>query len=132
MESLLSLVTLLIALSVASERLVEIIKNAVPWLNKKKAVPTIEGWRTAILQALAVCAGILTSFLAGPAVGDIVSGPWETIPGLLALGLLASGGSGLWNTVLTYLLKVKDIKAIQAKRFEADNNGETLQPTPTN
>jgi len=30
--------------------------------------------------------------------------------GLFVLGLLASGGSGFWNSILSYLLKVKDIK----------------------
>jgi hypothetical protein len=111
-------VTLLIALSIASERLVEIIKNAIPWLNQKNSDSGKEGWRKALLQALAVAAGILTAFLAGPAVGNIVAGPWDTVPGLLALGLLASGGSGLWNSILTYLLKVKDIKGAEAKKLE--------------
>lgn len=115
MENLISLVTLLIALSVASERLVDIIKNAIPWLNEKKNDPTKEGWRKAMLQTMAVFAGIVTAFLAKPAISDIISGPWDTVPGLLALGLLASGGSGLWNSVLTYLLKVKDIKSAHAK-----------------
>ncbi len=119
MEQLLSIVTLLIALSVASERLVEIIKNAIPWLNLKRSDSTREGWRKAALQALAVAAGIATAFLAGPAIGDIVSGPWHTVSGLLALGLLASGGSGLWNSVLTYLLKVKDIKGLTAMQMES-------------
>jgi hypothetical protein len=42
------------------------------------------------------------------------------VPSLIALGFLASGGSGLWNSILTYLLQVKDIKeglaAITAKK----------------
>jgi hypothetical protein len=123
MESILSFVTLLIALSVASERLVEIIKNAIPWLNQKKEDPKEEGWRKSVLQALAVVAGIVTAILAGPAVGGIISGPWDTVSGIIALGLLASGGSGLWNSVLTYLLKVKDIKGAQAKQVESTSGG---------
>ena len=123
MENLLSLVTLLIALSVASERLVEIIKNAVPWLNQKKEDTREEGWRKSILQALAVIAGIVTAILAEPAIGGIVTGPWNTFTGIIALGLLASGGSGLWNSVLTYLLKVKDIKSAQAKKVVSASGG---------
>jgi len=38
--------------------------------------------------------------------------------GILALGLLASGGSGFWNSVATYVLKVKDIRAADAERAE--------------
>jgi len=35
--------------------------------------------------------------------------------GKLALGLLASGGSGFWNSILTYVTKAKDIKAAEAE-----------------
>lgn len=118
MDSLINFVTLLITLSIASERLVEIIKNAVPWLNNRNSDPKKEGWRRSILQAMAVIAGILTAYLVGPFLGDLVSGAWKSVPGLIALGLLVSGGSGLWNTVLSYLLNLKNIKAVQLKQLE--------------
>ncbi len=118
-----TIIGLLVILSVASERLVEIIKSSIPWLNTKKiAAPNAaaddkekmakhEGWRHAALQLLAVGAGITTAFLARPAI------PSEMIPdtflAYLALGLLASGGSGFWNAVLTYILEVKDLKALE-------------------
>lgn len=107
-----TIVGLLIALSVATERLVEIIKGIVPFLNEQHDNPTRESWRKAVLQAIAIVAGIITALLARPAISDIVSGPWNTFPGLIALGLLASGGSGFWNSVLTYVLMVKDIKKL--------------------
>lgn len=118
MESLTNFVTLLLALSIASERLVEIIKNAIPWLNHKNSDPKREGWRKSILQGMALVAGILTAWLAGPALGDQVAGVWKTTPGLLALGLLTSGGSGMWNSLLSYLLNLKNFKAAQAKQLE--------------
>jgi len=31
------------------------------------------------------------------------------------LGLLASGGSGFWNSILTYVAKAKDLKAAEAE-----------------
>jgi len=31
------------------------------------------------------------------------------------LGLLASGGSGFWNSVLTFVNKVKDVKKLEAE-----------------
>lgn len=127
MDTLLSFVTLLITLSIASERLVEIIKNAIPWLNNRNSDSKKEGWRRSILQAMAVIAGILTAYLTGPSLGDLVPGIWKTTPGLLALGLLVSGGSGLWNTVLSYLLNLKNIKAAQLKQLET--SGVTASPS---
>jgi hypothetical protein len=110
-----TLVSLLIALSVASERLVEIIKGVIPFLNCTNDDPTKEGWRKAALQALAVVAGIITALLARSAIGESVPAVLNSTPGFLALGLLASGGSGFWNSILTYVNKVKDIKALEAK-----------------
>ena len=111
-----AIVGLLIALSVASERLVEIIKGIVPSLNKENSDATKEGRRRAVLQVLAVLAGIVTAFLAKPTIPDGIipataTGVWP----VLALGLLASGGSGFWNSVLTYVTKVKDIKKLDAE-----------------
>jgi hypothetical protein len=37
------------------------------------------------------------------------------LPESFALGLLASGGSGFWNSILTYVTKAKDIKAAEAE-----------------
>jgi len=105
---LVAVVGLLIALSAASERLVEIIKGFVPWLNTEQDDARKEGHRKATLQILAVGAGIGTTVLARPSIPSelMPSGFWSFI----ALGLLASGGSGLWNSVLTYLLELKNIK----------------------
>ena len=108
-----AIISLLIALSVAAERLVEIIKGFWPFLNTPQADAKWEGRRRAGLQLLAVGAGVLTAWLARGAIPtelvDVTSG-WS----VLALGLLASGGSGFWNAILTYFLKVKDIQAAEA------------------
>jgi hypothetical protein len=106
-------VSLLVALSIASERLVAIIKGLVPFLNQQNADPKKEGYRTAILQALAVVCGIVTTLLARPLIPSIIPG-LNNLPGLLALGFLASGGSGFWNSVQAYLNQVKDIKKLEA------------------
>jgi hypothetical protein len=37
----------------------------------------------------------------------------------VALGLLASGGSGFWNAVLGYVKNVKDIKKSELQRLKA-------------
>ena len=57
-----NIITMLIAISIASERVVEIIKGYFPWLNLEKQDPVIEGKRKSALQLLAVVAGIVTAF----------------------------------------------------------------------
>ena len=109
-NKLLAIVSVLVALSVASERLVEIIKGLVSFLNQENSDKTKEGWRKAALQALAVVVGIITALLAQPAIKGVVPGLSDNVWGILALGLLASGGSGFWNAILAYVLNVKDIK----------------------
>jgi len=111
---LVSIVTLLIALSIASERLVDIIKGVVPFLAQANDDPRKEALRCSSLQVLAVVGGILTAFLARPGIPDGILPESATgVMPVIALGLLASGGSGFWNTVLTYMVKVKDLKKIE-------------------
>jgi hypothetical protein len=111
-NDLYAIVGLLISLSVASERLVEIIKGFIPFLIERNPDPKKEGFRKAIVQLLGVGSGIVTALLAWPAITGIVPSQWNTFPCVLALGLLASGGSGFWNVILNYLLNVKDIKKL--------------------
>ncbi len=100
----------LVALSVASERLVEIIKGLIPALSKRQADAAKEGRRAATLQIIAVLAGILTAFLAMSVSKDFLPRALTSPAGILALGLMASGGSGFWNAILSYLLQIKNIK----------------------
>jgi O-antigen/teichoic acid export membrane protein len=108
------IVSLILALSIASERLVEIIKGLIPFLNLENSDPKKEGWRRAALHILAVVAGIVTAVLARSAIPENVYKPSSDLS-ILALGFLASGGSALWNSVLTYFLKIKDIKELDVK-----------------
>src|SRR3954452_9073521 len=66
MDNLTTLVTSIIALSVAAERVVEIIKGVFVWLDKEKEDPRMEARRRASLQALAAAAGVGVSLLAWP------------------------------------------------------------------
>ena len=105
-------VSLLVALSVASERLVEIVKGMIPWLATQNPNPGTEARRKAVLQLLAAAAGIVTALLASTTSalgGAIPKNPWA----IVALGLLSSGGSGLWNGVLDYVKAAKDLKQNQ-------------------
>ena len=108
-----TVIGLLAALSIASERLVEIIKGVVPYLNTAKPDPKAEGIRKTILQCLAVVAGIGTT-LCARVTGSIPDGSlppgWNTPVGIFTVGLLVSGGSGLWNAILSYVFQVKELK----------------------
>lgn len=105
-------VTLILALSVASERLVEIVKGVVPWLDKEW--DEYESFRRALLQVLAVVAGVLTASLSAPYLPATLSDPSTGGISLVGLGLLASGGSGFWNSVLTYMSSLKNLKKAEA------------------
>lgn len=122
-----TVISLLVALSIASERLVDIIKGVIPWLNQPRVRPADEGWRKAALQLLAVFAGITTAWLSSAAIPKGVGIP-DDWTGTLALGLLASGGSGFWNSILTYVTKAKDVKAAEAetKQMEVRAKRATL------
>ncbi|MFW9878570.1 MAG: hypothetical protein ACFFG0_36275 [Candidatus Thorarchaeota archaeon] len=112
-----SIVMTIIALSVASERLVEIIKGFIPWLERKNDDKRKEGFRRAFLHCIAVISGVVTAYLASPAIEGILPKTFDYTRSWLALGLLASGGSGFWNVVLSYLGKVKDIKKIELEKM---------------
>jgi hypothetical protein len=108
-----AIVGVILALSIASERLVEIVKGFIPVLEKQDPDPTAEGRRRSYLQILAVFSGVLTAFLARDYIPPEIAKPTESWS-IFGLGLLASGGSGFWNSVLTYVSKAKDIKKAQA------------------
>jgi hypothetical protein len=140
LDNLPAIITLLIILAVAAERFVEMIKGVVPWLNLEKPDPIREGWRKAAIQLLAVAGGIVVSVLAYPVikevlprnaaqasvVEDLTGG--KTVMTVIALGLLASGGSGFWNSILGYVQRLKDIRAAQAEA--ATRPAPAVRPVP--
>jgi len=62
-----------------------------------------------------VASGIATAFLAHSAVAGSLPPEWDSPTTVVALRLLASGGSGFWNAVLTYLLEVKNLRKAEAR-----------------
>jgi hypothetical protein len=119
--SLTALIALILAMSVASERLVEIVKGFVPSLSKESTDSAAEARRKAYLQLIAVLAGVVTAYLARNQISSLkeLSGVPQTVA-VLGLGLLASGGSGFWNAVLGYLTKAKEIKKAEAETAKAE------------
>ena len=152
-SKLIAIVTILITLSVASERLVEIIKGFLPKLSEENLESNEEAKRKAKVAFLAVICGIITAFLASPILAgifkDIFAGSTckmalgfvnlgENTPCgfdfsgngiflVIALGLLASGGSSMWNSILEYLLKIKDLRKIEVAKANAMMNIEIAQ-----
>jgi len=119
-ENLTELFALILAISLASERLVTIIKSAIPWLTDEKKTDAQEvdlsadKWRRIIVQLIAfLCAWITSSFLAEGGFNLFGIVPFGTAEGeflVIILGLLASGGSAFWTNILGYTKAVKDIR----------------------
>jgi hypothetical protein len=112
-DRLTEVIAIIIALSVASERLVEIIEGVWGWLDSSKKDDREERWRKVVLHVLAVIAGIITAWLAS---GYVLKPEQINAVTIIGLGILASGGSSFWNSILTYLSKVKDMKKAVAER----------------
>ena len=130
-SSLPAVITLLIALSVATERFVEIIKGVVVRLNQRSDNPRTEAWRKAALQLLAVLGAIGISALAWPIIAQVLPGQTQSkLVSVIALGLLASGGSGFWNSMLTYVTKLKDLKRVELEHIEKEGAGARPLPQP--
>jgi drug/metabolite transporter (DMT)-like permease len=113
-SSITNAVSLLAALSVATERLVEIIKGAIPALNNQASNSTKEGFRQVALHLLAAIAGFLSAWMAGATMPGVLPGSWNGVGGYIIIGLLVSGGSGFWNSILSYLKATKDLQEAQA------------------
>lgn len=125
LDSLNSLVALLLAISLASERLVTIVKTAVPWLDEPARAPTgkedprKDKVRRLIVQALAFAgAGITGTLLAAGDQplswslvfsGTITYADHQSLPVLL-VAFLGSGGSALWSQLLGYTRAVRELR----------------------
>ena len=111
-----NIVAVLIILSIASERLVEIVKSLIPYLDNAKPNKLEESRRRALLHVLAIIAGIFTAFICKDILSSYFPDQWDTSYGVLAFGLMASGGSSFWNSILGYLSQVKKIKSNEASK----------------
>jgi len=118
--ALTSAVSLLAALSVATERAVEIVKGSIPWLNNQASDKTVEGIRQTILHLLAAACGFVTAWMAGATLTGVVPGNWGPGTSYCIIGLLVSGGSGFWNSILSYAKASKDIQEGNASGDQTD------------
>lgn len=101
---------LVAAVSVAAEKLVEIIKTVLPKsLTEVNPDPTAEKRRQGIIQFISLLASVLTGVLLYYA--EVISGFGIA----LTAGLLASGGSNLWNSLLGWAKGLKDIRQAEGR-----------------
>jgi len=117
-------VPILLALSLASERLVTIVKTVFPWLTEENKTEAQEvdlvkdRPRRLMVQFLAIAASwVTTSLLANSfnPFASLVLGqqPNQVSLPLIVVAILASGGSALWNNILGYTKAVKDTKQVE-------------------
>lgn len=121
---------LLLAIALCTERLVTIAKTAFPgFLSSEPKTEAYEvdlkadKWRRLVVQAIAfVAAWVTTAFLAEgdrfALAGTIAIGQAANAPVLPVwlVGLLASGGSALWSSLLGYSSAVRDSRRQQVSR----------------
>lgn len=118
LDALTSFVTLMIALSVAAERMTETIKQ---WLSPYLAKKTAAG-AAGTVQLYAVLSGIVVTALSGQNpinIPDFAPFDWRKYQDWLCwvlTGILVSGGSAFWNHILDILkaTKVQKEQAVNA------------------
>jgi hypothetical protein len=139
MDTIILLISYVVGIAVASERIVEMVKGVFPILWQAKDDPKEEGLRRSLLQGLSIAISVGAAFAATAALPtELKALGWvERSSGTVALGLVAAGGSGFWNVLLTLLLNIKDLKKgeVAAQRQNTDGPAAVSSPissTPDN
>lgn len=120
MEKLTGLLAFLVTLSLATERITEVVKGfplVTKWFAVEKPDPDFEAWRKASVQFLAIFVGTVLAMqvpdAVAAAVGTAKPEGWSFL--YLLFGALASGGSGLWNALLDITREVKKQRELLTK-----------------
>ena len=136
MNTLTQLLSSMVALSVGVERVVEILKGSSRWLREDPdprldREGTISARRHMVLQMLASLSGGVIAYVIGPqnfvaSLPEASHGSLLRITSSLLLGLMASGGSALWNHALDIVGAIKKVKekaaldSVGPKQLRAD------------
>ncbi len=124
MGTLISVVSILAALSMASERIVEMLKKAWDWLGKEQP-KTDESLRQAAVHLIAAIIGTGLAWLSRTQIAAMLPADWASHMGwqtYAMLGLMSSGGSAFWNTILDALRAIKIEKSAAAELRVAELN----------
>jgi len=121
MNQFTTLVGFLAALSVATERITEMFKGLPVlsrWFAIEKKDPLLEELRKVSVQFVAVLAGTLVTYL----VRDSLSRQLGTTDlhgyAYWVFGAMASGGSGMWNSILDIVREVNQQKQIATDKLK--------------
>lgn len=93
------------------ERIVEIIKNMIPFLSTEQADKSREQKRRALLHLLAAVAGTGVAYFAQAQIQPLLSNIFRDtgkigISGCIIIGMLSSGSSGFWNQSMSILEEI--------------------------
>jgi hypothetical protein len=116
LDTFIQVVGVLLTLSVASERLVEVLKGYLPWLGQTRTGERDDARRRSHLLVATTVVNLCTTWLAWPMIVQTPAiAKIDSFLTMIGFALLASGGSSMWNSVLSYLVGMKDIKKSEAK-----------------
>ena len=111
MEDLTAILSFLVVLSLATERITEVIKK-VPGLSrvlfkKREEGSNAELARQMAVQVLGIIVGTAFAYQVMDSIGDLLGVSAVNFWMCLLFGALASGGSGLWNSLLDIVREFK-------------------------
>ena len=109
MDEIVKAFTLVAAVSVAVERVTEIVKQVIPGLAQEKTDKNAENHRRATLQVLA---GVIGTVVAWQGQLQLASHTGWTVYALI--GAVSSGGSAFWNNALDAIRAAKISKQSEA------------------
>jgi hypothetical protein len=107
-----NLLTYVAALSIATERVTELIKR-IPWLSSflstRQTIKTREDVRVMAVHVLAIVIGMIICYYFPSALANVDPGAGNhpSLAMCFGYGLLASGGSSFWNSALDTFRGVK-------------------------
>jgi hypothetical protein len=109
MDEIARALTLVAGVSVAVERVTEILKQMIPGLAVERGNPASEGRRRALLQILAGFAGTVIAWQGQFQLASH-SGPAMYV----LIGAMSSGGSAFWNHALDAVRAAKQTQEAEA------------------
>ncbi len=122
MDKLSTFFTLMAAMSIAAERVVEIIKGMFPSLAATDPDANKERRRHMVLQFLAALAGIVVAAAhvqVNSSLGNFMNSDYDawSLPGMglmtvkyVIIGVMVSGGSAMWNHALDIVGALKTVE----------------------
>jgi hypothetical protein len=123
-NSVTTLVGFVAGLSVATERLTEVIKG-VPGISSLLAVDmkgSKEELRKAVIHVVAIAIGAFLTYLSYSQIATAIGSQSVNIGVCLLFGAMAAGGSGMWNSVLDIVRGVNKQKQIATDQLAASAN----------